>query len=84
MDIIYTQSAIASGTINLYHKETLSTLFMRYRDNLMKSNAGNCPLLGSINGSIFMKTILFDVNNTSCEIPLAIKFDQRLTFDHQP
>lgn len=44
-------------TINLYHKEALSTLFAWYRDSLMQSNAGNCPLLDSTNASVFMKTI---------------------------
>ena len=47
----------------------------------MKSNADKCHLLVNTNESVKITTRDFDINNSSCEKLLGVKFDNKISFD---
>ena len=62
-------------------EEASATLFKWFSDNLMKSNADKCHLLGSTNNTVKMKIRHFDIANSRNEKLLGVKFNSKLTFD---
>ena len=57
------------------------TLFKWFSDNVMKSNADKCHLLVSTNNAINIKIGNINMNNSTCEKLLGVKFEYKLTFD---
>ena len=75
---------ISANNINeviLSLEKATDTLFKWFSDNVMKSNADGCPLLVSTNNAINIKIGNIDINNSTCEKLLGVKFDYKLTFD---
>ena len=62
-------------------EKATDTLFKWFSDNVMKSNADKCHLLFSTNNAINIKIGNIDINNSTCEKLLGVKFDYKLTFD---
>ena len=56
-------------------EKATDTLFKWFSDNVMKSNADKCHLLVSTNNAINIKIGNIDINNSTCEKPLGVKFD---------
>ena len=75
---------ISANNINeviLSLEKATDTLFEWLSDNVMKSNADKCHLLVSTNNAINIKIGDIDINNSTCEKLLGVKFDYKLTFD---
>ena len=75
---------ISGNNINeviLFLEKATDTLFKWFSDKIMKSNADICHLLVSTNNAINIKIGNIDINNSTCEKLLGVKFDHRLTFD---
>ena len=64
-------------------EKATDTLFKWLSDNVMKSNADKCHLLVNTNNAINIKIGNIDINNSTCEKLLGVKFDYKLTFDDQ-
>ena len=62
-------------------EEVSKKLFKWFDDNLMKSNADKCHLLVNTNESVKITIRDFDINNSSCEKLLGVKFDNKISFD---
>ena len=62
-------------------EKATDTLFKRFSDNAMKSNADKCHLLVSTNFAINIKVGNTDINNSTCEKLLGVKLDYKLSFD---
>ena len=62
-------------------EEVSKKLFKWFDDNLMKSNADKCHLLVNTNESVKITIRDVDINNSSCEKLLGMKFDNKISFD---
>ena len=62
-------------------EEVSKKLFKWFDDNLMKSNADKCHLLVNTNESVKITIRDFDINNSTCEKLLGVKFDNKISFD---
>ena len=75
---------ISANDINeviLSLEKATDTLFKWFSDNVMKSNADKCHLLVCTNNAINIKIGNIDINNSTCNELLGVKFDYKLTFD---
>ena len=69
---------ISANNINeviLSLEKATDILFKWFSDNVMKSNADKCHLLVSTNNAINIKIGNIDINNSTCEKLLGVKFD---------
>ena len=64
-----------------YLNNSHSALFKWFSDNVMKSNADKCHLLVSTNNAINIKIGNININNSTYQKVLGVKFDCKLTFD---
>ena len=73
---------ISANNVNeviLSLEKATDTLFKRFSDNVMKSNADKCHLLVSTNNAINIKIGNIDANNSTCEKLLGVKFDYHIS-----
>ena len=76
---------ISANNINevilFFLEKATDTLFKWFSDNVMKNSADKCHLLVSTNNAINIKIETIDINNSTCEKLLGVKFNYKLTFD---
>ena len=58
-----------------------SSLFKWFKNNLFKGNPDKCQLLFSTNEKTKINIGEFSIENSGCEKLLAVKIDNKLTFD---
>ena len=63
-------------------EEASKSLFTRFDNNLIKSNADKCHLLVSSNGKVTIKIGSHEIANTKREKPLGVHLDSKLSFEY--
>ena len=62
-------------------EQTSKALFEWFENNLLKSNADKCHLLGSASDAVNLRVSEYDIKNRECEKLLGVKFDNKLTLE---
>ena len=62
-------------------EEASKSLFTRFDNNFIKSNADKCHLLVSSNGKVTIKIGSHEIANTKREKPLGVHLDSKLSFE---
>ena len=63
-------------------EEASKSLFTRFDNNLIKSNADKCHLLVSSNGKVTIKIGSHEIANTKREKPLGVHLDSKVSFEY--